>query len=242
MPPTSSPVPRLSSVPSAASTVHTTASRSPLTTSHHHRMKWRPPRPLLGDAIATTSQHLAADRPTTSSRAAPRRSAILPASSSFPSNPSGGEEGNSKRTNRTGRERTRVKDAAAIFASSSTLFCSVCCLHRPHHRQPLTTSPACVSAQGDGRAATSSASGRCYRHHIATTSPSTNNQQQGSASTVCHPARLVLFPVPSFRWRGRETQKSKQNRKRENQGEGCRRHLRPFFHSVFVCGSCYSSP
>ena len=26
------------------------------------------------------------------------------------------------------------------------------------------------------------------------------DQQQGSASTVCHLARLVLFPVPSFRW------------------------------------------
>ena len=121
MPPPSSPVPRLSSVPYAASTVHTISSRSPLTTSHHHRMKWRPPRPLLGDAIATTSQHLAADRPTTSSRAAPRRSAILPASSSFPSNPSGGEEGKSKGSNRTGRERTRAKDAADIFARSSLL-------------------------------------------------------------------------------------------------------------------------
>ena len=95
-----------------------------------------------------------------------------------------------------GRERTRAKDAAAIFASSSPLFCSVWCLHHPHHRQPIATLPACVSTQGEGRAATSSSSGRCHRN----TSPphrhrSPSSQQQGSASTVCHHHRLVLFPV-----------------------------------------------
>lgn len=99
-----------------------------------------------------------------------------------------------KGNDRPGRERTRAKDAAAIFASSSPLFCSLCCLHLPHHRQQLTTSPASVSAQGEGRADTSSASGRCYRHHIATTSAPID-QQQGSASTVCHPARLVHVPA-----------------------------------------------
>ena len=84
MPPLSSPVPRLSSAPSDVYTVHTIASRSPLrplATSHMVRAG-RPPRPVQGDAIATTSPHIAADRPATSSRAAPRRSAILPASSS----------------------------------------------------------------------------------------------------------------------------------------------------------------
>ena len=90
MPPTSSPFPRLSSVPSASSTVHPIASRSPhrpLVSSLRER-DGRPPRPLLVDAIATTSPHLAADRPATSShRASPRRSAILPASSSSPSFP-----------------------------------------------------------------------------------------------------------------------------------------------------------
>ena len=96
-------------------------------------------------------------------------------------------------------ERTRAKDAAAIFASSSPLFCSVCCLHRPHHLQPLT--PHHVAPSPNEMAATSSASGRCYRHNVATPRRrSTNNQQQGSASTVCHLARLVLFPVQSFRW------------------------------------------
>ena len=96
-------------------------------------------------------------------------------------------------------ERTRAKDAAAIFASSSPLFCFVCCLHRTHHRQPLKTHH--VAPSPNGMAATSSASGRCYRHNVATPRRrSTNNQQQGGASTVCHLARLVLFPVPSFRW------------------------------------------
>ena len=57
MPPPSSPVPRLSSVPSAASTVHTIASRSPLRpiVPALRERDGRPPRPLLGDAIATTT-------------------------------------------------------------------------------------------------------------------------------------------------------------------------------------------
>ena len=65
IPPTSSPVPRLSSVPSASPTVHTIASRSPLRplVSSLRERDGRPPRPVLGDAIATTSPHLAADRP-----------------------------------------------------------------------------------------------------------------------------------------------------------------------------------
>ena len=88
------------SAPSDVFTVHTIASRSPprpLVPALRER-DGRPPRPLLGDAIATTSPHLAADLPTTSSRAAPRRSSIMPASSSTPS------------------------------------LSSVCCHHRPHHR------------------------------------------------------------------------------------------------------------
>ena len=80
---------------------------------------------------------------------------------------------------REGRERTRAKDAADLFARSSPLFCSVCCLHCPHHRQPLTASPARNIAKGEGRTVTPSASGRCHRH----TSPpprhrSTSNQQR----------------------------------------------------------------
>ena len=75
-------------------------------------------------------------------RAAPRRSDIMPASSSSPSHPSGGDEGKSKGANRTRRDRTCAKDAADILASSSPLFRSVRCPHRPNHRQrsPLTQS------------------------------------------------------------------------------------------------------
>ena len=87
-------------------------------------------------------------------------------------------------------ERTRAKDSAVIFASSSPLFCSVCCLHRPLHRQPLTTSPACVIAQGEGRAATSSASGRCHRHHHATTSPANSSHRAA-------PRRSAILPSSS---------------------------------------------
>ena len=85
-------------------------------------------------------------------------------------------------------ERTRAKDAAAIFASSSPLFCSVWCLHRPHHRQPLTTSPACVSAQGEGMKATPSGSGRCHRHHIATTSPANSSHRASPRRSAILPA------------------------------------------------------
>lgn len=51
-------------------------------------------------------------------------------------------------------------------------------VHTIASRSPLR--PACASAQGEGRAATSSASGRCHRH----TSPpiDSDQQRQGSAS------------------------------------------------------------
>ena len=54
---------------------------------------------------------------------------------------SGGEEGQSKRaSSRERRERTMAKDVADLFARSSPRLCSVCCPHRPHHRQPFTFS------------------------------------------------------------------------------------------------------
>lgn len=107
-----------------------------------------------------------------------------------------------KGNDRPGRERTRAKDAADIFASSSHLFCSLCCLHLPHHRQQLTTSPASVSAQGEGRADTSSASGRCYRH----TSPPIDQQTANSSravprrSAILHASSSSPSLFPSFRW------------------------------------------
>ena len=111
-------------------------------------------------------------------RAAPRRSAILPAAS--PSSPSGGEEGKSEGASRTGRERTRARNAADLFARSSPpfLFCLLpppsapSPAAHPHHVAPATRTR--------GRAAASSASGRCHRH----TSPpiDSDQQRQGSAS------------------------------------------------------------
>ena len=89
MPPTSSPVPRLSSVPSAASTVQTIASRSPLRPLLSSLMErdGRPPRPLLGDVIATTSPPIDQQPATTGQRLG--LSVILTtsssSSSSFPS-------------------------------------------------------------------------------------------------------------------------------------------------------------
>ena len=66
------------------------------------------------------------------------------------------------------------------------------------------------------------ASGRYHRHHIATTSPPID-QQQVSASTVFHHARLVPVLFPPSGGEGRAEQTSKR-KKRENQGKGCRRH------------------
>ena len=102
MPPTSSPVPRLSSAPSDASTVHTIASGSPLRPLVSALMErdGRPPRPLLGDAIATTSPHLAADRPAEGQRldglqSSPPRPLPRPLFHViFP--PSGGKDGKAK--------------------------------------------------------------------------------------------------------------------------------------------------
>ena len=120
MPSPSSPVPRLSSVPSDVFTVHTIASTSslrPLVPALRER-DGRQSRPLLGDVIATTSQPI--DQQPANSMAVPRRSAIMPASSPSSSILQVVRVGQSKRANKK-RERTRAKDAAAIFARSSLL-------------------------------------------------------------------------------------------------------------------------
>ena len=129
-------------------------------------------------------------------RAAPRRSDIMPASSSSPSHPSGGDEGKNKGANRTRRDRTSAKDAADLFASSSPLFCSVCCPHRPHHRQPLTRS------HHKQRRGKSRHPARLWGYAIATTSPplrhrSTSNQT-GSAAVCLSSCQPRLFH--SVRW------------------------------------------
>ena len=128
MPPPSSPVPRLSSAPSDVFTVHTIASRSPLRplVSALRERDGRPPRPLLGDAIATTSPHLAADRP-----AAGQRLDGLPSCPPRPrSLPSCGEVGQSKRAN----EKKRGNQGEGCRRHLRPFLSSVCCHHRPRPR------------------------------------------------------------------------------------------------------------
>ena len=84
-----------------------------------------------------------------------------------------------------------------------------------------------VSAiRGEGRKATPSGSGRCYRHtspHIAADRPAAGQRLDGLPSFPPRPRSL-----PSCG----DVGQSKRNRKRGNQGEGCRRHLRPFLASL----------
>ena len=96
MPPPSSPVPRLSSAPSDVFTVHTIASRSPhrpLVSALMER-DGLPPRPLLGDVIATPRHHLASDqKPQGSASTVCHSARLVPASLLFrlmpsPSTPS----------------------------------------------------------------------------------------------------------------------------------------------------------
>ena len=100
MPPPSSPVPRLSSVPSDVFTVHTIASRSPhrpLVSALRER-EGRPPRPVQGDAIATTSPP---HRQRTA--ATGHRLDVLPSCPPRPRPlPSCGEVGHSKRNRKRG--------------------------------------------------------------------------------------------------------------------------------------------
>lgn len=133
MPPTSSQVPRLSSAPSDASTVHTIASRSPLPAllSALRDRDGRPPRPLLGDAIATTSpQHR--HRSTSSQR--PHGSA-----STFCHHARlvhvlfhhSGDEDRAEQTKQKEREPGRRMPP---LSSPVHRLSSVCCPHRPRHR------------------------------------------------------------------------------------------------------------
>ena len=104
--------------------------------------------------------------------------------------------GKTKASRREGRERTRAKDAADLFARSSPRLCSVCCPHRPHHRQPFTTSPPSHQQSGRGKDAHHVRlwvmPSIPHRHHLATDRPAT---RRAAPRSVCHPARLVLFPV-----------------------------------------------
>ena len=127
-------------------------------------------------------------------RAAPRRSDIMTASSSSPSHPSGGDEGKSKGANRTRRDRTSAKDDADILASSSPLFRSVCCLTVRTIASGSPLRPLVSSLREmDGRPPRP-----LLGDVIATTSPA-NNRGSSPAGAVCHPAASRLRPfVPLF--------------------------------------------
>ena len=179
--------------------------------------------PLLGDIIATTSPPI--DQQQGSASTVFHRARLVPVL--FP--PSGGEG----RAEQTSKRKKREKQGEGCRRHLRQFLASLLFRLLP---PPSTPSPAahhfarlCLRSV-KGRAGISSASGRCNRHHIATPRRrSTNNQQQGSASgcrSSCPPRPLPrhLRPfLPSV----------------------CCHHLlrpRPFFPSVFVCCSCYSSP
>ena len=147
MPPTSHQFLASPSAPSDVFTVHTIASRSP----PRHR--------------STSNQ-----KGSVSSCLSSCRLVLFPVSLPLPHVV---RVGKSKRANGTGRERTRAKDAAAIFTSSSPLFCSVCCLHRPHPRPFFHSVFFC---------------GSCY-----------SSPWSRPLALVCSPSRLPVPRSPSCR-------------------------------------------
>ena len=157
MPPTSSPVHRLSSAPSAASTVLNIARRSPGRTTNKGEGRagtlpgsgWIPSPPPL--------HHIATDRPAT--RRASQRAVCHSA-----------------------------RLASLLFRLLSS----------PSAPSPATHPVAPPTKEREERAPCP-ALGGCHRHHLATDRPAT---RRAAPRSVCHPARLVLFPVlfPSIRW------------------------------------------
>lgn len=106
--------------------LHSPHHRQQLTFSRYRKRKGKDGHPVRFWEMS--SPHLATPRHrlTISNRAAPRRSAILPAASSSSSSssspPSGGEVGKSKGANRTGREREPVRRVTPP-SSPVPLFC-----------------------------------------------------------------------------------------------------------------------
>ena len=162
-PPTSRPFLASPSAPSDVFTIHTIDSRSHLTTSNYHRRDGRPLRPLLGDAIATHRHHLAADRPTTSSRATPRsvchppRLVLLPVSLPLPHVV---RVWQSKRA--SSRERKRENQCEGCRRPLCPFIASPLLRLMSSPSTPSTAAHHLASLcqrSGRGRAATSSASG-----------------------------------------------------------------------------------
>ena len=96
--------------------------------------------------------------------------------------------GKTKASRSKGRWRTKAKDAADLFARSSPLFCSVCCSHRPHHRQPLTGSHHQQRRGKSGHPA------RLWVDAIATTSPPIDQQPAGQRIVLS----VILPAYPLF--------------------------------------------
>lgn len=87
------------------------------------------------------------------------------------------------------RERTRAKDAADLFASSSPRLCSICCPKRPHHRQrspprPLATSPRVREGRPLRPVLVDAIA--TPRHHLATDRP---------ANSRAAPRRSAILPA-----------------------------------------------
>ena len=143
MSPTSSPVPRLSSVPSAVLTVRTIASRSPGRTTNK------------GEERADT----------------------LTGSGWMPSPPP------------LHRSTSNQKGSHSFCLSSCPprpLFCSVCCPHRPHHRQPL------IGSHHQQRRGKSGHPARLWVDAIDTTSPPIDQQPEGQPLVLS-----VILPASS---------------------------------------------
>ena len=160
----------------------------------------RPPCPPLGDAIDTTSPpHRHRSTSNQKGSAAGCLSFCSPRPRPRPLH-SGGEEGQSKRaSSMKRRERTMAKDAADLFARSSPRLCSVCCPHRPHHRQPLTTSPRLCQRSWRGTGCHLVRFWAMSSPHLATTSPATRIHRAAHRRSAILPASSpTLFP--SVRW------------------------------------------
>lgn len=93
-----------------------------------------------------------------------------------------------KEPQRRGKRGTRARDAAYIFARSSLSFCSVCCLHRPHHRQPLTIPP--------GHTRTESGRGTPARLWVMSSPPP--NQQPAAGGDLLPASSSGSSPLPSL--------------------------------------------
>lgn len=111
-------------------------------------------------------------------------------------------EGKSKGTNRTGRAKEERRPGRRMPPTSSPVprlsSCSVCCLKRPHHRQPLTLTPS-HHHRREGQPPRPVLS-----DVIATISPPIDQQTAGQrlgcrSSCPPRPRPLPLFPSPPCR-------------------------------------------